>query len=651
MCCFSLRSLCSIGVLLLVTGCAVAPEPISMLDHIRRAKNDTSQLYIDQEPLTGPLTAHGAVARALKYNLENKFAMSEVALQAANFDLALVNALPRLAANAGYTTRDSENASSSLSLITGRQSLEPSTSQDMRRTSGDLSFSWNILDLGVSYFQARQQADRALIAVERRRRVINNIVKEVRSAFWRASTAQRLLPKITPLLKRAEIALKANEAIEAEVLEPVLATLEYRRNLLQVIGQLRRLESDLSMAKSQLASLIGLPPSSTFTVVESKDDSQFPRTINADVASLELMGLTMRPELREEAYLERIDRNNLRKEVLRLMPGVSLLSSLNFDSNSFLTNHFWAEAGIRATFNLVSLIQLPNVLEAAEAQIEVAQARRLALNVAVLTQINVSYQQFMRAVEGFGNAREIAAVEARIERAAQAGGLADAEPEFEQIRRGLAAMAAELDRDRTYTELQSALANLYTSIGLEPMPPSFDTESLASLTEAVRLSLQDLERGRIKTLPSVEQAAQPAQPVQPDSPQGQEMPPLPPPRSSPEPGMASKQPGTEEGAVLAPAPRPGNWRVQLASVYSMKDALSEWGRFNARYPEVMSPMTLHVAQSPGTNGRVVYRVIGDGIDEAGAHEVCKMLPISAATGCHVLPPASKGRANSQQAPR
>lgn len=516
-----LRSASPLGVLLLLGACAVAPAPIAPEQHVERARADYGVLYANQPPIVGPLTAHEAVARALKYNYDHQLALTEAALQDRQFDVAVLNMMPRLAASAGYTGRNNENASSSLSVLTRRQSLEPSTSQDQHRRTGDLSFSWNLLDFGVGYFQARQQADRALIAVERRRRVVNNIVKEVRSAYWRAGTAQRLLPKIDPLMKEAEKALAGNAQIEAEALSPVLQTLEYRKNLLQVVTQLRRLRSDLSVAKAQLAALINVPPGTEFTVEEPPAVPDFPRSLSVDVPTLELMGLSQRPELREEAYQERVDRNNLYKEITRLMPGLSLLGSLNFDSNSYLVNNLWAEAGVRATFNLVNLISAPSVINAAEAQIEVAKTRRLALSVAVLTQVNVSYQQFVRSLETFDTALEIARVEGRISKAVNDGGLADAEPEFERIRRGLSAVAAELDRDRAFTELQGALGNLYTSVGLDPVPASVETEDLDALRVVVKDALVRLDKGELPPLPAPtpapETADKPAEKGQPTS--------------------------------------------------------------------------------------------------------------------------------------
>ncbi|WP_448207611.1 TolC family protein [Azospirillum sp. sgz302134] len=515
-----LRSFATFGAVALLGACAIAPAPIQPEEHLARAKADFALLYKDQEPLTGPLTAHEAVARALKFNYDQQLASVEAALQSSQFDVAVMNMLPRLAASAGYNGRNNEAASSSLSVITRRQSLEPSTSQDRFRSTADLTFSWNLLDFGVGYFQARQQGDRALIAVERRRRVINNIAKEVRSAYWRTATAQRLLPKIDPLLAEAEKALQANAQISKDSLEPVLQTLEYRKNLLQVITQLRRLKSDLSVAKAQLAALVNIPPRTEFTVVPPPEMPPVPRSLSADLPSLELIALSQRPELREEAYQERVDRNNLYKEMVRMVPGLSILGGLNYDSNSFLVNNLWAEAGVRATYNLVNLISGPVAIDAAERQIEVSKVRRLALSVAVLTQVNVSYQQYLRAVETLDSAQEVARVEAGIARAVANGGLAQSEPEFERIRRGLAAVAAELDRDRAFTDLQASLANLYTSLGFDPVPASVETKDLKALSAVVRDALDNLDAGRLPEVPHLDPAPEKTSetPANPDAP-------------------------------------------------------------------------------------------------------------------------------------
>ncbi|KAF0138790.1 MAG: Outer membrane protein [Rhodospirillaceae bacterium] len=63
----------------------------------------------------------------------------------------------------------------------------PTYSTDRWSKTLNLGLSWNILDSGVSYFKARQNTDRALIAMEHRCKAVHTLAAEVRSAFWRAA--------------------------------------------------------------------------------------------------------------------------------------------------------------------------------------------------------------------------------------------------------------------------------------------------------------------------------------------------------------------------------------------------------------------------------------------------------------------------------
>lgn len=491
----------ALAAALLLGACAVAPEPITDAQHLARATDERQRLFAEVPALSAPLTLDEAVARALRFNYDHRLALLEQALQGSQLTLANFNMLPRLAANAGYTVRDVAPASSSTSILSGRQSLEPSVSQDLQRWAGDVTFTWNILDFGLSYFQAKQQADRTLIAVERRRRVVNNMIREVRSAYWRAATAERLLPLLEPVLVEAEKALTSSREIERDQLRPPVETLEYQKTLLQVVSQLKRLRSDLSVAKAQLASLINVPPGTPFTIAASSADVPVPNPPKMPIERLELYGLALRPELREESYQERIDRQNVYREMLRMLPGVSLFAGSNYDSNSFLTYNQWQEVGLRATWNLVGLIQGPRAIEVAESQGSVTEARRLALSIAVITQVNVSYQQYVQARDAFQTAQAISDVEQRIVELSRQAQDAEAEPELERIRRATSAIAAQLERDRALAELQGAVSNIWVSIGMDPLPGGTPTDDLDTLRASVRDALSRFERGELPPLP------------------------------------------------------------------------------------------------------------------------------------------------------
>jgi outer membrane protein TolC len=477
-------------------GCALRPDPITQEQHAERAQQDFDKLTKQYAPLTGPLTLADAIARALKYNYDAELARQEQTLQEQQLDLAYAQLLPRLAAEAGYSWRNNDNAAESISEVTHQTSLESSYSTTRDDTTSGLEFSWNMLDVGVGYFQARQQGYRALIAVERRRKVIDNIVKGVQDAFWKAGIAERLLPRLDPLMAQAQHMLAASREGMEKGLQPKAQALQFQQNILQVIGQLRHMRTDLVTAKVRLCSLIDVPIDTNISLT-MPPEVQITTPRDVDPVRLEQLGLNLRPELREAAYQEKIDRQDVYKEIIKMMPGVGILAGLNYDSNKLLYNHTWADVGVRATYNLVSLIEGPQAIAAAKTAVEVAKSRRLALGVAVLTQINLGYQQFLSAIDDLSNASQIDDVERQLSEVTSNATEAEAQTEADKVRQSLSSMAADYDRGRALGDVYTALADLYIAVGVDLVSPDVDISNLNELTEKVRVAIRPWEEGEL----------------------------------------------------------------------------------------------------------------------------------------------------------
>lgn len=486
---------------LLLAGCgSLRPHPITAAENAKRAEQDFDKLANQYVPLNGSLTLAEAIARALKYNYDAELARVEQTLQEQQLDLAYAQMLPRLAAEAGYTWRSNDNAAKSISELTHQTSLDYSYSTTRDDDTAGLEFSWNMLDVGVGYFQAKQQGFRALIAVERRRKVIDNIVKGVQDAYWKAGIAERLLPRLDPLMAQAEHMLKASREGMEQGLQPKAPALQFQENVLQVIGQLRHMRTDLITSEVRLATLINVPVTTHFALA-MPPESQIRRPANVDIRKLEEAGLDFRPELREAAYQEKIDRQDIYKEIVKMMPGVSLLAGLNYDSNRLLYNHTWADIGVRATYNLVNLIEGPQAIRAAKTAVEVTKARRLALGVAVLTQINLAYQQFLSAIDDLSIATQIDDVARQLAEVTASATEAEAQTEADKVRQELSSMSADYDRGRALGDVYTALADLYIAVGADLVSPDVDINNLADLTQKVKVAIRPWEEGE---LPPVE---------------------------------------------------------------------------------------------------------------------------------------------------
>lgn len=213
--------------LLVLSGCSsVALKPLTESEIAARGQADRLAAQADVEPLVGPLTLEGAIARALKYNLSARTRMMEEALAMRQFDVSRYDMLPKLVASAGYTSRNNDHTVRSIDSVTGAPSLaNPSISSDRDHTLSELGLTWNILDFGLSHAIATQNADRVLIAAERRRKAMHVLIQDVRSTYWRAISAQRLKDQVKTAIVQADEALDASRKAEQERLRSPLDSL------------------------------------------------------------------------------------------------------------------------------------------------------------------------------------------------------------------------------------------------------------------------------------------------------------------------------------------------------------------------------------------------------------------------------------------
>lgn len=478
-------------------GCTIQPSPLSPEEHQQRVLEDQQALYANQEAFAGPLSLELAIARALKYNYDHRLAMMEAAFHDQQLTAATYAMLPKLAVNAGYTQRDNELASSSISYQTHKETLEPSLSTEKDRRTADLTLTWTILDFGISYFQAKQQADRLLIMLERKRRVVNNIVKEVIGAYWKALAAQRLLPLLEKTLQDSQVALDSYETLQQKRLSPPLETLEQHRDLVSIVSQLHRLQADMLMSRTKLAALINVPVHMPFAIAQPDAYLLTPPQLNASLEELENKGLALRPDLREEAYQERIDKADIHKEIIRMLPNATLFIGANYDSNKYLVHNDWSELGARATMGLFNLITGPMHIQAANTKLDVTRTHRLAQTVAALVQINLSYYQYIQAVEDYNYSKKINELEEQILAIAKSERELEAQGKLGLIRHSVSAVRAQIEHGRALADMHLFWGNMYFSLGGDLVPLDAADADLSTMAVAIRAHMQRWWRGML----------------------------------------------------------------------------------------------------------------------------------------------------------
>ncbi|MEO5378205.1 MAG: TolC family protein [Magnetococcus sp. DMHC-6] len=469
---------------LLFTGCAVTPQTLTLQEMEQQRTTDLTTMFDSAEKIDHPLTLSEVVARALRYNLDHQVKVMEHALALDLSSLDQFEMLPKVVANAAYSGRSNVNASSSYSVTSGTESLALSTSQDRERITSDLGMTWNILDFGVSYYNARQNADRNLIAHERERKVIQNLVQETRTAFWRAVAVQQLAPRVQATVKMAEGALLDAKKAEESQLRSPLDSLRYRKTLLEFLRQLESIQQELSSARFELAAMMTLPPGTEFTLAVPEGALQVP-VWSIPLEKMEELALVNQPDMREISYQGRIVVNESRKNLLKLFPGISFSVSHQRDSNSYALNNDWNEAGLRVTWNLLNLLSFSDQMVYNKTNEQVLDSKRLALRMALLAQVHVANRQFELSCQQLQRNDELFQVEKAIAKQIEARTDNDLQSVLDRISSDTSAILAEQRRYQSLALVQNALGKMMAITGQDPDVAPIQQGTLAELTERV----------------------------------------------------------------------------------------------------------------------------------------------------------------------
>ena len=483
-----------------LAGCAVQPRPLTPEETSLRIETDMARLAANRPVLDGRLTLHDATALGLAHNLDARVEAMAQDLALRGLEVARRAMAPGLGARYGYETRSNERASSSRSIRTGLESLSASTSTDRGRRSGNLTAAWHVLDFGVSWYGARQQSDRALIAHERRRRAAHDVTASVRRAWWRAVAGERAVARLEPLLGRVRRALADSERLAADQMQSPIEALHYQRALLEAVDELERQRHASRLAKIELAALIGVAPGADYALALPAADPE-PRALSISVDELAALALAHRPELREGQLDARVRAAEVRKAMLRLLPGLELSAGAHHDSNSFAVNNDWLSLGAAVSVNLTELFTAPAAIAAARADRDLSVARREALSMAVLSQVHIAVAEFEEARARHVTAERIADIAERTAAALRSGGTHGAVDRLRRIRGEVDAQRALLARDLGLAEVEAGFGRIFLSVGADVRPAAAG-RGIAEVAAAIAATEEAWRRGEIDPVPA-----------------------------------------------------------------------------------------------------------------------------------------------------
>lgn len=480
------------------SGCStIKPKPLESSHMLELSKAASLSAAQDVPPLGPTLSLDEAIARALKYNLNQRARLIEQSLalniwKAGNYDM-----LPKALASAGRSYRDTDLITRSKDSVTGLPSLaNPSISSDRTSNLYDVGFSWSVVDFTLGYYNARQNADRVLIASEHRRKAMHALTRDVTIAFWSMASAQRLLAEVRATIATAETALDdAAKANDAGLRSPV-ENLRFQRQLLENIRLLSNIEKNFSSARATLANLINAPLGQGFSVAEPSTPANV-RILDIPVERMEELALLQNADLREQFYNERIAVEEVRKTIAKLLPDLSFTYNLRHSTDSYLVNDTWQQAGLVLSQNLGNLVSAPARKRLADGGVALARERRVAAQMALLAQVHIARLDLAASFNQLQLSERIWTIDQGIRSHVASREAAQTESMLGKVASDTASIVSMLRRYQALAEFQASAGALQSTLGMEIDVDSISIQPLADITASVAAWQQAWQSGEL----------------------------------------------------------------------------------------------------------------------------------------------------------
>lgn len=454
------------GVLLLLSctpkevPLQVSPAYYSDWDRAIRVDVDMQNMFVaTPRKIEKPIDMYMAMALALKYNYSRRMVSYEQSISEAG--KAPVNKIPEVLTHAGYVNSNNND-----------------------HMSSDLKVAWNILDISTVYYQSRDVGYQSSVAFEQSRKVIHNVLQETRTLYWKTLTAQKLLPMIDNMVEYMTLEVDDMNAQAKQLAKQgknlSMAELVKKRKYMEAVKNVSMLKRDMETAEVRLAGLMGFHPSTQYKLVGSEYGNFALPEMKSDLAQLEWLALTNRPELRVHDLFTNVD------DLKIVVKGFKEANQNQYKNDPNYYNRLWSKKAKEVGLTIIEDVRNPNMTD-------LENLRRQRMSTLVLSQVYVAWARYMSSVEDYQINMEIAATSENIAEdvTIQDGSRAE-KSQLESAR----AVEDEIKAYKSYADVQDSLGNLYATIGLDAVPYYMLSEKPSKIAVSLRSTMEKWRTGQ-----------------------------------------------------------------------------------------------------------------------------------------------------------
>ncbi|MFA7231587.1 MAG: TolC family protein [Victivallaceae bacterium] len=421
---------------------------------------------------------------ALRQNLDLKVYELKERITQEKVTAEMLGMLPDLTISDDVTSRNGQPGSSSQNIQTGAQTYPASTSSDKTENNFKVEMALSVLDFGLAYLNASQAEDRALVALEQKRRAAQNLTMDVVRTYFQVAAAQDAIDTTEQLLVKCHNVENTFAELEkSKSLDP-LRMLDERKRFIRLEKRLMAYRRSYQNSCIELRALMGYLP-----INEIKVDTTCLKQISVvslpDINLLEKIALIERPELYQLDIQTNITVTEARKTILMMFPNVKAFVDFTNSSNSYLYNQSWMEIGARAAYNLLKLPQQIATYRAIDSEVDEISMRTLSLSIGVMSQVRIAHANILEVKERFELDEKVYnAYNDHLKIAKQNYKSGGALSSLELDRLELETAETQIDRALSLSNYYLAYYRLLNTIGVQ----SLDQKTLDRVLEEIKIS-------------------------------------------------------------------------------------------------------------------------------------------------------------------
>ena len=367
-------------------------------EYYRKQREEAAAKHFDeikkvQAPAGKVFTLEECISYALKNNLDYRVYRLQEAVSNADKYSEILKMLPESNISLNLSQRNNDDASQSIDVKTGQQSLVMSRSSDRYDENFNVDIAFSAVDFGVAYLSSVQAQDRVLLNRSQERRAAQNLIFDVVKAYLSLAATQDAYDTTEQLLQKCRDIDKVFEQLSASRAISPLRIMDERKRFIRLEQAFMTFRRNNANAQIELKSLMGLAPDSELKI-DTSILAQVDPSILAlpDIYFLEKVALRERPELQQldiQSHLTVIEGD---KTIIKMFPNVKAYMDFTQDNNRFLYNHSWAEIGLRAAYNVARVPSQFVEYKALKSEQKELEIRSLALSFGVVGQVRVAYR-------------------------------------------------------------------------------------------------------------------------------------------------------------------------------------------------------------------------------------------------------------------